>query len=189
MSSSSEAQKPSTFGPYRRVVTSHAASDVDGSNVQIHDSHVPLMPVLNGTAFIAPLFATLGLPTSNAHSLTPGEIESAAAMAPEVVMPGGVNCRMTDVEPNTYIQMHRTNSIDYNVVLAGEATLITPTKNADGSEGTTRTVVKAGELVVQTGTLHAWESGPQGARWLTVVVPAAPVKTKEGKELAEVDFK
>jgi mannose-6-phosphate isomerase-like protein (cupin superfamily) len=43
--------------------------------------------------------------------------------------------------------MHRTESIDYGIVLEGEITLI-----LDNEE----TVVRAGDIVVQRGTNHAW---------------------------------
>jgi mannose-6-phosphate isomerase-like protein (cupin superfamily) len=43
--------------------------------------------------------------------------------------------------------MHRTETIDYGIVLEGEITLI-----LDESE----TVVRAGDIVVQRGTNHAW---------------------------------
>jgi hypothetical protein len=79
--------------------------------------------------------------------------------------------------------MHRSNSIDYNVFVSGHAYLITP--SASGEEE--RTLVTAGEVVVQRGTLHAWEAGPEGARWVTVVVAALPVEVG-GKPLEEVDF-
>ncbi len=45
--------------------------------------------------------------------------------------------------------MHRTESIDYGIVLEGEVTLI-----LDDSE----TVLKAGDVVVQRGTNHAWSN-------------------------------
>lgn len=57
----------------------------------------------------------------------------------------------------------------------------------DGKGGERRTLVKAGELVIQTGTLHAWEAGSDGAKWVTVVVAALPVEA-EGKMLEDVDF-
>ncbi|MBO9611447.1 MAG: cupin domain-containing protein [Dyadobacter sp.] len=43
--------------------------------------------------------------------------------------------------------MHKTETIDYGIVLEGEITLV-----LDRAE----TVVKAGDIVVQTGTNHAW---------------------------------
>lgn len=46
--------------------------------------------------------------------------------------------------------MHRTESVDYGIVVFGEITLILD----DGSE----THLKAGDVVVQRGTDHAWEN-------------------------------
>lgn len=43
--------------------------------------------------------------------------------------------------------MHRTQTIDYGIVLNGEMTMI-----LDGEE----TVIRAGDIVVQRGTNHAW---------------------------------
>jgi uncharacterized cupin superfamily protein len=45
--------------------------------------------------------------------------------------------------------MHRTRSIDYGIVLQGEIYLI-----LDDSE----TLLRAGDIVVQRGTDHAWEN-------------------------------
>ncbi len=46
--------------------------------------------------------------------------------------------------------MHRTESVDYGIVLEGEVTLVLD----DGSE----THLKAGDVVVQRGTDHAWDN-------------------------------
>jgi uncharacterized cupin superfamily protein len=43
--------------------------------------------------------------------------------------------------------MHRTETIDYGIVLEGELTLI-----LDVGE----TVVRAGDIVIQRGTTHGW---------------------------------
>ena len=43
--------------------------------------------------------------------------------------------------------MHRTETVDYGIVLEGELVLV-----LDGSE----TIVRAGDIVVQRGTSHAW---------------------------------
>jgi len=49
--------------------------------------------------------------------------------------------------------MHRTESIDYGIILEGEITLI-----LDNEE----TVVRAGDVVVQRGTNHAWANRGKG---------------------------
>lgn len=178
MSSSS-----SSSHTFRRIITSHDPSDTDGSKVQIFDDTLPMRPVLEGNAHMTPLFAHLDVPATSSHSISSEGIKEAMSLAPSVVTPGGVNGQVTDVAPGFKIGMHRTNSIDYNVFLKGSAWLITPT--GDGKEE--RTLVKAGEVVVQRGTIHAWEATDEGARWCTVVVSALPVE-KDGKQFEEVDF-
>ena len=49
--------------------------------------------------------------------------------------------------------MHRTETIDYGIVLEGEVTLI-----LDDCE----TIVRAGDVVIQRGTSHAWANRSQG---------------------------
>lgn len=51
------------------------------------------------------------------------------------------------VVPSRHPLMHRTQSIDYGIVLSGECVLI-----LDDSE----VHLKAGDVVVQCGTIHAW---------------------------------
>lgn len=43
--------------------------------------------------------------------------------------------------------MHRTQTLDYGIVLEGEITMILDTEE---------TVIKAGDIVIQSGTNHAW---------------------------------
>ena len=60
--------------------------------------------------------------------------------------------------------MHHTWTIDYNVVLSGELVLI-----LESGEVT----LKAGDVVVQRNTLHAWRnnSTTDPIRWLAVLLP------------------
>jgi uncharacterized cupin superfamily protein len=66
-----------------------------------------------------------------------------------------------------HLMMHRTESIDYGIVVFGEITLILD----DGSE----THLKAGDVVVQRGTDHAWEnrSPTQPARMAFILLDGA----------------
>ncbi|CAK9785545.1 hypothetical protein CC85DRAFT_284490 [Cutaneotrichosporon oleaginosum] len=173
------------YAPLRRIITSHASSG-NGAHVALHDTSVPLNPALDGQAGLAPLFATLDLPVHTPATLSDQDVKEAEALVPSVVTPGGVNAQVTELAPGFRVGMHRTNSLDYNVFVAGSAWLITPKGDGDG-EKEERTLVKAGEVVVQRGTLHAWEATEEGARWVTVVVAALPV-TIAGRELEEVMF-
>jgi hypothetical protein len=59
--------------------------------------------------------------------------------------------------------MHRTDTIDYGAVLAGELTLVLE----DGSE----TILRPGDVIVQNGVVHGWRNaGPVTAVALFVLV-------------------
>jgi len=59
----------------------------------------------------------------------------------------GLEENAAHVMPARHPLMHRTESIDYGIVLSGEVTLL-----LDDSE----VHLKAGDVVVQRGTIHAW---------------------------------
>ena len=171
--------------PARRVVTSHDPSDTDGTNVVVYDDTVPIKSILDGSAGNQHLYSFDGCPAINSHVLSPQDLQASADRVNGVVFPGGTNLQVTELAPNSRVGYHRTSSVDHNIFIAGSCTLVTPLP--DGREK--RTLVKAGDVVVQRGTLHAWEAGPEGARWYTVVVSALPVKTGGSeKPLEDVDF-
>ncbi|KZV63278.1 hypothetical protein PENSPDRAFT_590089, partial [Peniophora sp. CONT] len=90
---------------------------------------------------------------------------------------GGVACRFSDLAPGASVPMHRTTSTDVIVLTSGQIVLILE----DGSE---TLVDKAGDIVVQRGTMHAWRN-PSKTEWsriLCVAVDAKPVVV-EGAEL------
>ena len=172
------------FGaPFRRIITSHSPSDTAGTSVLLHDDHIPLHPMLDGNLQFSYIFAHSPVPSTSSHTLSATDITASYASTGGVATANGVNAQINDVAPGFKIGMHRTSSIDYNVFLQGSAWLIYP---ENGEEK--RTCVKAGEVVVQRGTMHGWEAGEDGARWLTVVVAAEPVKVGD-KALEDKDFK
>jgi quercetin dioxygenase-like cupin family protein len=71
--------------------------------------------------------------------------------------------------------MHRTETLDYAICLKGECDL----ELDDG-----RTVpMKAGDICVQRGTMHAWVAkGSEPAVFAFVLIDAEPVE-KDGKKL------
>jgi quercetin dioxygenase-like cupin family protein len=68
--------------------------------------------------------------------------------------------------------MHRTNSVDYGIVLEGELDM-----ELDGGD---RVHLKAGDVVVQRGTNHAWiNGGNMPARMAWILIDAEPVRIRE----------
>lgn len=74
--------------------------------------------------------------------------------------------------------MHRTLSLDYCCVLAGEITLV-----VDGGQ---EAVVKAGEMILQRGTMHLFKNaGNVPCRILCVLLGSEKVKTEDGQVFDE----
>ncbi len=63
--------------------------------------------------------------------------------------PNGTKLRINELPPGAGSPMHRTQTVDYGIVLDGEVVLV-----LDDSE----TVLRAGDVVVQRGTNHRWEN-------------------------------
>ncbi|CUA76886.1 hypothetical protein RSOLAG22IIIB_02364 [Rhizoctonia solani] len=89
-----------------------------------------------------------------------------------LVSPGGTNCRVTDLGPGQVTPMHRTTSIDYNIIISGRAVHVLE----DGSEQE----AGPGDIVVQRGTNHRWENRTNDwVRWVSVLVEAKPMEVNE----------
>ena len=133
----------------RRVVTGH---DARGRSVVLSDGPPPQNHPMHGLGVGAD-FHEMWSEVEAIPELTP-----AAAREPNerpfTIMPAaGHLLRILDVYPlkdgGKRTLMHRTRTLDYVVVIEGELVLI-----LDDSEVT----LKAGDVVVQRGTDHAWEN-------------------------------
>jgi quercetin dioxygenase-like cupin family protein len=140
----------------RRIVTGH---DAGGRGRIVSDGPAPASrTVPDGSAF-HDMWLTGSSPAPIA-STEPEPIGRGEVLGPPSE---GTRVRIVDMPPGARSPMHRTESVDYGVVLEGEVTLVLD----DGS--TTR--VGAGDLVVQRGTDHAWENrSDQWTRILFVLV-------------------
>lgn len=89
---------------------------------------------------------------------------------------GGSACVVLDIGPNpegVESKLHRTQTLDYCVIIEGEMELsLWGGKGEDGEEKVERRVVKKGEMVVQRACWHAWRnlSRTEGARMLAVTI-------------------
>jgi len=86
-----------------------------------------------------------------------------------LVNKGGTVCRIVDFAPGFDCMMHRTQSLDYGVVLEGSIELI-----LDSGE---RQLMHRGDVAVQRATMHAWEnpSKTEWARMLFVLQDCQPL--------------
>jgi naringenin degradation protein FdeH len=130
----------------RRIVTGH---DGDGHSVVLSDGAVPVSRAIPESGVT---FHEIWRTPASPAPITPDEPEPtqrAVRVAPDA---GGTVIRIIDFEPGhledgLQSPMHRTESVDYGLVLEGEMVLVLP-----GSDVFLRT----GDVVIQRGTDHAW---------------------------------
>jgi quercetin dioxygenase-like cupin family protein len=127
----------------RRVVTGH---DADGRSVVVSDGPVP-----KSHAIPAAVFHEVWSTTETPAPVRPDEpAEPTARPLRTPPDPNGTVIRIVDLQPRAASPMHRTESVDYGIVLEGEVHLVLD----DGSE----TRLGPGDVVVQRGTDHAWQN-------------------------------
>jgi quercetin dioxygenase-like cupin family protein len=127
----------------RRIVTGH---DKNGESLILEDGEVPVSYELPGGFVFSEVWKTAETPAP----LTPREDEPTHADTAIAPPAAGSLARVIETPPGAEVPIHRTESLDYAVVLDGEMTLIMD----DGSE----TILRRGDTVVQRGTSHAWEN-------------------------------
>lgn len=84
-------------------------------------------------------------------------------------LPNGTVLRMVDRSPGSSSAMHRTQSLDYGVVIEGEMEMI-----MDSGEKVT---LQRGDVCIQRGTLHQWRNPTSSwVRMLFVLMDALPIE-------------
>ena len=158
------------FDPVRRIVTGH---DATGDAVFVDDNLLEgrMNPV--GSTKMTLVWTTSGSPVDNDDATDGGRREV------DLTNPGGTVIRVVDLLPGRSSPMHRTSSLDYGVVISGQIQLVL--------DNDAVTLVEAGEIVIQRGTIHAWRnpSSDTIARMMFVLLDAKPV-TVDGNPLPDI---
>jgi mannose-6-phosphate isomerase-like protein (cupin superfamily) len=135
--------------PTRRVVTGH---DAGGKSVVISDGAPPQHHPMHGPGVGAD-FHEMWNCESPVPLLTAQEAREPNERAFTIMPVAGHLLRLIDLYPprmgGKRTIMHRTRTLDYVVVVEGEAILV-----LDDSE----VLLRQGDVVVQRGTNHAWEN-------------------------------
>ena len=138
------------FPPVRRIVTGH---DPQGRAVLKSDERFTSEPIALGDAEFALLWTTASVPADN-NDDTDGRSRDAG-----LTIEQGSVIRIVDFLPGSASPMHRTNSIDYGIVLSGEIEL----ELEDGI----KTIAGPHSVIVQRGTNHKWRN-PSASRYARV---------------------
>ena len=142
----------------RRVVTGH---DEHGVSVFASDGPVPVVRTAPDGALFYEIWGTDAMPAPVAAD-EPDPTTTALSVPPA---PNGTKIRINEFPPGVVSPMHRTQSVDYGIVLSGEVVLV-----LEGSER----MLGPGDVVVQRGTNHRWENrSDASARMAFILVDGA----------------
>jgi quercetin dioxygenase-like cupin family protein len=157
------------FPPIRRIVTGHNAG---GRAIIKTDDDFPSEPITIGGAEFALVWTTDTVPADN-NDETDGRAREAG-----LTLNQGSVIRIVDFLPGGTSPMHRTNSIDYGIILSGEIEL----ELEDG----VKTIAGPHSIIVQRGTNHKWRNPSQTefARVAFVLIEATAY-LHDGKPLPE----
>lgn len=138
----------------RRVVTGH---DARGRSVFASDLAVPAAATTPSGSLFFELWATDATPAP----IDADEPDPAAGPLSVAPAANGTRLRINELPPGAGSPTHRTQTVDYGIVLEGEVVLV-----LDDGE----TVLRAGDVVVQRGTSHRWENRSAAAARVAFVL-------------------
>jgi len=172
-------------GKVRRIVT--GVNDAGRSYI-VSDTMLPTAAVAPGAAVRTGLWQTGSAPASNQET---DPVPDGVIMRTPPDHHGGTVVRITDIVPDSrhaydpeelrrrnckttpdrsarHPGFHATNTIDYAVCLEGEVWAVL-------DEG--ETLMRAGDVLIQRGTYHAWSNrSDRICRMLFVLIDAEPLK-------------
>jgi quercetin dioxygenase-like cupin family protein len=154
--------------PVQRVVTGHNAL---GRAIFKSEDVTPTRLIPSGDASFLLIWTTDTVPADN-NDETDGRHREAG-----LTLEGGSVIRIVDMLPGKESPMHRTNSIDYGIVLDGEIEL----ELEDGAKKT----VRQGGIVVQRGTNHLWRNTTDQVCRIAFILIEAPAYIHDGAPLLE----
>ena len=150
------------YPPIRRIVTGH---DAEGTAKVLIDAAASNWKSSSPGTVSTLIWSTDATPADIAI----GEaIEDGGARILGTAPPAdGTRFAVIDFPPGNHGRMHRTETIDYVIVIAGEIDM-------DMDEETAH--LRAGDVMVQRGTNHAWVNrGTTPARLAFVLIDARPL--------------
>jgi len=149
----------------RRVVTGH---DDQGRAKVLIDEEVGNVISTRPGANSSVIWSSVGFPVNNDGDRDPSHEKIATTIE------NGTVFRVISFSPGVARRNHRTDSIDYAVVLSGEIDM-----EIDGGN----VHLKAGDVLVQRGTIHNWANRGKEPCVIAFTLIAAKPVTAGGKSL------
>ena len=149
----------------RRVVTGH---DKDGRAVVKIDEMVKNVQSRRPHMSSAVIWSTDTIPVSNDSD------EDQSSLPKGTTIENGTVFRVVRYEPGVTPRRHRTDSVDYAVIIQGEIDM-----ELDGETVT----LKQGDVLVQRGTVHNWVNRSNDVAIVAFVLVSAKPVTAGGRTL------
>jgi quercetin dioxygenase-like cupin family protein len=149
----------------RRIVTGH---DATGKAVVTTDERLAAVPRLNRPHISGcEIWSTDRMPVDNSAESDGPQRAGFVERYNYVGTGQGTVIRVTEFAPGAPKFMHRTETVDYAILLSGECDL-----EFDSGEVVH---MKQGDIVVQRGTMHAWvNTGSAPAVFAFILIDAEP---------------
>ncbi|MPT49022.1 MAG: cupin domain-containing protein [Sphingobium sp.] len=154
--------------PVQRVVTGH---DENGRAIFKSEDVTATEMIPSGDAAFLLVWTTATVPADN-NDETDGRLRDAG-----LTLNRGSVIRIVDMLPGKESPMHRTNSIDYGIILSGEIEL----ELEDGRKKT----VREGGIIIQRGTNHLWRNTTSNPCRIAFILIEAPAYMHNGQPLQE----
>lgn len=129
----------------RRVVT---GTDADGCSVIVLDDNPPdtLDGAGEGARTIVEVWSTVSISAASPPSESTPSEKGAITTS---LGPNATEIRVVEMPPGCRREMHRTDTVDYGLVLSGELYVV-----LERGE----TLLRPGDIIVQRGTNHLWHN-------------------------------
>lgn len=164
----SDQLSDSGLSPVQRVVTGH---DQNGRARFRSEDAEPTRLVPSGDAAMLTIWTTATVPADNNDDIEGRDRPTGTTLN------GGSVIRIVDMLPGKESPMHRTNSIDYGIVLQGDIEL----ELEDGHKKT----IHQGGIIVQRGTNHLWRNITDHVCRIAFILIEAPAYLHDGVPLDE----
>jgi len=145
--------------PIRRIVTGHTT---EGTAIFTSDEEFETVIIPSGDAAMSTLWTTASVPADCNDTIDGAKRDAGTTLK------GGSVIRIVDMLPGASSPLHRTDSIDYGIIISGEIELELENKVSKK--------IGAGEIIIQRGTLHKWRnpSETEICRIVFVLIEAKP---------------
>jgi uncharacterized cupin superfamily protein len=159
----------------RRIVTGYNAA---GKAVVKTDEELTAVPRVGAGIKGCEIWSTDEMPVDNSAAAAAAQRAGLVKHNNFVGNGGGTTFRINEWAPGHARFTHRTETVDYAIVLSGEIDC-----EFDSGEVVH---LKAGDVVIQRGTMHTWiNNGPAAAVTAFILIDARPVEVN-GKEMRTV---